>query len=62
MNYIEHLEAHCGEITGHLEIEELQEQVIQLLQFQNAPCANAITMTSLGLLRHPSCNKMLSRT
>ncbi len=45
MNYIEHLEAHCGEITGHLEIEELQEQAMQLLQFQNAPCANAITMT-----------------
>lgn len=53
MNYIEHLEAHCGEITGHLELEELQEQAIQLLQFQNAPFANAITMTSLGLLRHP---------
>lgn len=53
MNYIEHLEAHCGEITGHLELEELQEQAIQFLQFQNAPFANAITMTSLGLLRHP---------
>ena len=25
MNYIEHLEAKCGEITGHLEIEDLQK-------------------------------------
>lgn len=25
MNYIEHLEVHCGEITCHLEIEELQK-------------------------------------
>lgn len=53
MNYIEHLEAHCGEITGHLEIEELQEQAIQLVQFQNAPFANASTVTSLGLSCHP---------
>ncbi|KQS18642.1 hypothetical protein ASF99_01760 [Exiguobacterium sp. Leaf187] len=53
MNYIEHLEAHCGEITGHLEIEELQDHAIQLLQFQNAPFANANTVTSLGLLHHP---------
>lgn len=53
MNYIEHLEAHCGEMSGHLEIEELQEQAIQLVQFQNAPFANAVTVTSLGLLRYP---------
>ncbi|WP_313351430.1 hypothetical protein [Exiguobacterium sp.] len=51
MNYIEHLEAHCGEITGHLEIEELQEQAIQLLQFQNAPCANAITKMVLSFIK-----------
>ncbi|KOP29148.1 hypothetical protein ADM98_09590 [Exiguobacterium sp. BMC-KP] len=53
MNYIEHLEAHCGEITGHLEMEELQEQAIQLVQFQNAPFTNARMVTSLGLLRYP---------
>ncbi|WP_029341476.1 suppressor of fused domain protein [Exiguobacterium acetylicum] len=53
MNYIEHLEAHCGESTGHLEMEELQDHAIQLLQFQNAPFANANTVTSLGLLHHP---------
>ncbi|MGI1805453.1 hypothetical protein ACRPK8_06910 [Exiguobacterium sp. TDN 0502] len=53
MNYIEHLEAHCGESTGHLEIEELQDHAIQLLQFQNVLFANAITVTSLGLLHHP---------
>lgn len=53
MNYIEHLEKHCGKMTGHLEIEELQEQAIQLVQFQNAPFANAVTVTSLGLSRHP---------
>jgi len=53
MNYIEHLEAHCGEITGQLEIEGLQEQSIQVVQFQNAPFANAVTVTSLGLLRYP---------
>ncbi|WP_214804728.1 suppressor of fused domain protein [Exiguobacterium sp. s46] len=53
MNYIEHLEAHCGESTGHLEMEELQDHAIQMLQFQNAPFANANTVTSLGLLHHP---------
>lgn len=53
MNYIEHLEKHCGKMTGHLEIEELQKEAIQLVQFQNAPFANASTVTSLGLLRHP---------
>lgn len=53
MNYIKHLEAHCGEITGHLEMEELKEQAIQLVQFQNAPFTNACTVTSLGLLRYP---------
>ncbi|MCY1691436.1 suppressor of fused domain protein [Exiguobacterium sp. SL14] len=53
MNYIEHLEAHCGEITGHLEMEELKEQAIQLVQFQNAPFTNASMVTSLGLLRYP---------
>ncbi|WP_313491356.1 suppressor of fused domain protein [Exiguobacterium sp.] len=53
MNYIEHLEAHCSENTGYLEIEELQNHAIQLVQFQNAPFANANTVTSLGLLRYP---------
>jgi len=53
MNYIEHLEAHCGESTGHLEMEELQDHAIQMLQFQNAPFANANTVTSLGLLHQP---------
>lgn len=53
MNYIEHLEKHCGKMMGHLEIEELQKEAIQLVQFQNAPFANASTVTSLGLLRNP---------
>lgn len=53
MNYVQHLEDHCGEVISHLEIEELQEQATQFLQFTDALFANASTVTSLGLLRHP---------
>ena len=44
INYIEHLETYCGEINGHLEIEELEEQAIQVVRFQNAPFTNANTV------------------
>lgn len=40
-------------VISHLEIEELQEQATQFLQFTDALFANASTVTSLGLLRHP---------
>jgi len=37
MNYIEHLEKHCGEIKGSLELENMMEENIQFLKFENAP-------------------------
>ena len=52
MNYIEHLEKHCGEITGNLELEDMMEQNIQFLKFENAPINESYTATSLGLLWH----------
>lgn len=50
MNYIEHLEKHCGEIKGSLELEDMMEENIQFLKFENAPIDNTYTATSLGLL------------
>lgn len=50
MNYIEHLEKHCGEIKGSLELEDMMQENIQFLKFENAPTDNTYTATSLGLL------------
>lgn len=50
MNYIEHLEKHCGEIKGSLELEDMMQENIQFLKFENAPIDNTYTATSLGLL------------
>lgn len=52
MNYIEHLEKHCGEIKGGLELEDMMEENIQFLKFENAPINATYTATSLGLLWH----------
>ncbi|WP_026828562.1 suppressor of fused domain protein [Exiguobacterium artemiae] len=53
MNYIEHLEKHCGEIKGSLELEDMMEENIQFLKFENAPIDNTYTATTLGLLWRP---------
>lgn len=53
MNYIEHLEKHCGEIKGSLELENMMEENIQFLKFENAPINATYTATSLGLRWKP---------
>lgn len=53
MNYLDHLEKHCGEFTEAFPIEELEQKNVQILKFQDAPFKGTYTIASLGLLFHP---------
>lgn len=52
MNYLEHLENHCGEFVDQFEFEDLLEEHIQFLKFKDSPCEGAYSITSLGLHWH----------
>jgi len=53
MNYLDHLEKHCGEFTEAFPIEELEQKNVQILKFQDAPFKGTYPIASLGLLFHP---------
>lgn len=53
MNYLDHLEQHCGEFTEAFLIEELEQKNVQILKFKDAPFKETYTIASLGLLFHP---------
>ncbi|WP_394679573.1 suppressor of fused domain protein [uncultured Exiguobacterium sp.] len=53
MNYLDHLEKHCGEFTEAFPIEELEQKNVQILKFKDAPFKETYTIASLGLLFHP---------
>lgn len=53
MNYLDHLEKHCGRFTESFPIEELEKKHVQILRFKEAPFKETYTIASLGLLFHP---------
>lgn len=57
MDYLEHLEAHCGEFTNQFEFEDLMEQAVQFLQFNDSPTTNTFTISTLGLHWHTLQNE-----
>ena len=62
MNYLEHLESHCGEFTNQFETEDLLEQGVQFLQFDDSPATDAFTISTLGLHRHTLQNEDETQT
>ncbi|WP_404353191.1 suppressor of fused domain protein [Exiguobacterium aurantiacum] len=57
MNYLEHLESHCGEFTNQFETEDLLEQAVQFLQFDDSPTTDTFTISTLGLHWHTLQNE-----
>ncbi|MCT4796693.1 suppressor of fused domain protein [Exiguobacterium alkaliphilum] len=57
MNYLQHLESHCGEFTNQFETDDLLEQAVQFLQFNDSPTTDSYTISTLGLHWHTLQNE-----
>ncbi len=53
MNYLDHLEQHCGDSQKHFQLRNLNKRTSQILKFKDAPINETYTIASLGLLFHP---------
>jgi len=53
MNYLDHLEQHCGEFTEAFPIDELERKNVQILKLKDALFKETYTIESIGLLFCP---------
>jgi len=53
MDYLEHLEAHCGEFVGGYDFPDLMEDHVQILKLKEPKPSDIVSISTLGLHLHP---------